>query len=400
MDGAFRPDDAAGVIEAVRLAAEAGTPIELVGGGTKRGLGRPVQAERTLDLSGLTGILLYEPDELVMAARPGTPLAEIEATLAAAGQALAFEPPDLGPLLGAPAGRGTIGGAFACNLGGPRRFKAGAARDHLLGFSAVNGRAEAFKSGGRVVKNVTGYDLCKLLAGSWGTLAVLTEVTFKVLPAPELGRTLIFRGLAAAEANAAMTAALATTAEVSGAAFLPAPPAGLLPGGTASATLLRLEGVAPSVEARTRILVDALAGQGEPALLDGPASAALWAAVRDAAPLAGGDRVLWRLSLPPAAGAAVAGRLVGEGGDYLLDWGGGLLWLALPPSADADAERVHRAAAEAGGHAMLVRASEAVRAAVPLFPPQPPALAALEARVKESFDPRRIFNPGRLRPGH
>src|SRR5829696_8465816 len=195
MTSTLRPASPQDVLNAVVWAAAEETPLEIVGHGSKRGVGRPVQAEWTLDLSGVTGITLYEPDELVLSARAGTPLAEIEALLAAHGQQLDFEPMDYGPIFGAESGRGTIGGTLASNLSGPRRLKAGAARDHILGVRAVSGRGEAFKSGGRVVKNVTGYDLSKGLAGSWGTLAVVTELTFKVLPRPESAATLVIAGL-------------------------------------------------------------------------------------------------------------------------------------------------------------------------------------------------------------
>jgi glycolate oxidase FAD binding subunit len=187
----FTPATAEETLNIVRWAAGEETPLEIVGHGSKRGIGRPSQAEHVLDLSQLSGVTLYEPEELVLSARAGTPLAEIEALLERHNQQLAFEPMDYGPLLGGEPGRGTIGGVLGANLSGPRRIKAGAARDHVLGVNAVSGRGEAFKSGGRVVKNVTGYDLSKGLAGSWGTLAVVTDVTFKVLPAAETERTLV-----------------------------------------------------------------------------------------------------------------------------------------------------------------------------------------------------------------
>ncbi|MFI4987883.1 MAG: FAD-binding protein, partial [Alphaproteobacteria bacterium] len=195
MPETLKPRDAEEVRALVEWAAAEGLPLELSGAGTKRGLGRPVQATHSVDLGGLTGVTLYEPEELVLSARTGTRLAAIEALLAEKRQALAFEPADLGPLYGAAAGAATIGGVIACNLSGPRRLKAGAARDHFLGFTAVNGRGELFKAGGRVVKNVTGYDLCKLLAGSHGTLAAMTDVTVKVLPAPERTESVIVLGL-------------------------------------------------------------------------------------------------------------------------------------------------------------------------------------------------------------
>ena len=218
----LKPRDAKDVEDAVQWALGAGKALEIVGQGTKRAIGRPAQSDLTLDLSGLSGVTLYEPEELVLSARAGTPLAEIEALVASTGQQLAFEPMDYGPLLGGAAGRGTIGGVLAANLSGPRRIKAGAARDHFLGFSAVSGRGETFKSGGRVVKNVTGYDLCKLMAGSWGTLAAMTEVTIKVLPQPETESTVIVRGLDDEAAMRAMTAAMGLPCDVSGAAHLPA----------------------------------------------------------------------------------------------------------------------------------------------------------------------------------
>src|SRR2546426_9872763 len=190
----FTPRDQKDVAAAVEWALAGGKTLEIVGGGSKREIGRAAQWDLTLDLSGLTGVTLYEPEELVLSAKAGTPLAEIEALTAAKGQMLAFEPIDYGPIFLSKAGRGTIGGVLAANLSGPRRIKAGAARDHFLGFSAVSGRAETFKSGGRVVKNVTGYDLCKLMAGFWGALAAKAEVTIKGLSRPGNQATVSFAG--------------------------------------------------------------------------------------------------------------------------------------------------------------------------------------------------------------
>src|SRR5215204_4341546 len=217
----LKPRDAKDVEDALQWALGEGKALEIVGQGSKRAIGRPAQTDLTLDLSGLSGVTLYEPEELVLSARAGTPLAEIEALIAAKGQMLAFDPMDYGPLLGGPSGRATIGGVLAANLSGPRRLKAGAARDHFLGFSAVSGRGEIFKSGGRVVKNVTGYDLCKILAGSFGTLAAMTKVTIKVLPRPETEATMLVLGLDDARANQAMSAAMASSCDVSAAAHLP-----------------------------------------------------------------------------------------------------------------------------------------------------------------------------------
>jgi glycolate oxidase FAD binding subunit len=274
------------------------------------------------------------------------------------------------------------------NLAGSRRLSAGAARDHLLGFSGVNGRGEAFKSGGRVMKNVTGYDLSKVLAGSWGTLAVLDEVSVKVLPAPDQTATLLLLGLDDAAAVRAMCAAMGSPHEVSGAAHVP------------GKTALRLEGVAPSVQARLKGLRDLMADAGakmeELGTLE---SRTFWREVRDVAPLnAGPDDIVWKISCPPTEGPAILARIKTRRptAHAFYDWSGGLIWLALPPSDDADHKVVREALGATGGHATLIRASEAVRAAVPVFHPQSAALVALAARVKESFDPKGLFNPGRM----
>ena len=251
MADTLKPRDAKDVEAAVQWALAEGKTFEVLGQGSKRGIGRAAQWDLSLDLSDLSGVTLYEPEELILSAKAGTPMAEIEALLAKHNQELAFEPIDYGPVFGAPAGRGTIGGALAANLAGPRRIKAGAARDHFLGVTAVSGRGETFKSGGRVVKNVTGYDLCKVLAGSYGTLAVMTDVTVKVLPRAETEQTVLVLGLDDAAATRAMSAAMNSSNDVSGAAHFPAPLAASIQAEAGRAiTALRLEGVAPSVAHR------------------------------------------------------------------------------------------------------------------------------------------------------
>jgi len=402
----LRPANAAELLDAVKDALADATALEIVGGGTKRDLGRPFQAGRRLETARLAGITLYEPGELVLSALAGTPLREIERTLAEQRQELAFEPPDLGPLYGLEPGRQSIGGVLAGNLSGPRRIKAGAARDHFLGFHAVSGRGEAFKSGGRVMKNVTGYDLSKLMAGSWGTLAVLSDVTLKVLPKPEKTRTVLVLGLEPTRAAAAMTAALTGPHDVSGAAHLPADLARLsvvsyVQGAGRAATALRLEGPPESVAHRCAELKKELAAFGAVEELHSTNSTALWREIRDAAFLvAPQDRPLWRVSVPPREGARVAAA-VAQAFDarWFMDWGGGLLWLSAPQElADAGAAAVRGAVGE-HGHATLYRAPADLRAQVPVFQPQAPALAALTQRVKDSFDPARILNPGRMYAG-
>lgn len=403
----LRPDSPDAVLQTVAWAAAEEATLEIAGHGTRRGVGRPVQAEHELDLSKLSGVTLYEPEELVLSALAGTPLAEIEALLARSGQMLAFEPMDFGPIFGASRGRGTLGGLLASNASGPRRLKAGAARDHVLGVKAVSGRGEAFKSGGRVVKNVTGYDLSKGLAGSWGTLAVVTEVTLKVLPRPETATTLVVAGLDDRSAVVTMCGAMGTPWEVSGAAHLPemvvaeVPDAAFASGGKA-ATLLRLEGFSDSVDYRAAKLTALVGRAGEVSVLEGDASAAVWRAVRDAEALGAGSSPLWRVSVAPSAGPGLVASLRDNHSiRYFFDWSGGLVWIDAEDSkSDGLAREIRIAVAAAGGgHATLMRGSNALRTSIAPFEPQPAPLAALSKRLKEQFDPRGILNPGRMVAG-
>jgi glycolate oxidase FAD binding subunit len=399
------PRDAQDVEQTIGWAVANAKTLEVIGHGTKRAIGRAAQWYATLDLSALSGITLYEPEELVLSAKAATPLAEIEALAAASHQELAFEPMDYGALLGGASGAGSIGGAIAANLSGPRRIKAGAARDHFLGFHAVSGRGETFKSGGRVVKNVTGYDLCKLLAGSWGTLAAMTDVTVKTLPRAETEQTILVLGLDDVTAPKALSAAMGSYGDVSAAAHLPAVAAGQIAelAGAAS-TAFRLEGVAPSVAQRKAILENLLAPFGTLGSLNEASSRALWRAIRDVKPFAAagrfGGRDIWRLSTAPAHGGDVGRALARKlDAEVLYDWAGGLIWAALPAADDASAAVVRTVVSAAGGHATLIRAPAAVRAAVAVFTPEPPPLAALTDRVRKSFDPQGVLNAGRLWAG-
>jgi len=393
----FRPKDEQELAAIVQHALEREEPLELVGGGSKRGLGRPLQTPHRLELAAFSGIRLYEPEELVLTAGAATPLGEIEAALDRANQMLAFEPGDWRELLGTTDATPTLAGVLACNLSGSRRIRQGAARDHFLGLKGVNGRGEAFKAGGRVVKNVTGYDLCKLMAGSYGTLAALTEVTVKVLPRPEATRTVVLHGLDDATALAAMTQTLNSAHEPSGAAHLPQG----FSGKDKPATMLRIEGPVPSVEARAASLKRELGGFGAADLLGDEPCRTLWQSLRDAGPLAAPQdraRIIWRVSIAPSAtpGFLVALRRALDL-RYFLDWGGGLVWLSVADAEDGGARAIRGALGS--GHATLIRASDALRASVPVFQPQPAAVAALSERVKDSFDPKRILNRGRMYRG-
>ncbi|WP_137177626.1 glycolate oxidase subunit GlcE [Roseomonas sp. AR75] len=390
------PTDEAGIAAAVIEARAAQSPLAIEGRGTKRALLRPVQAARTLSTRALTGITLYRPTELVLSARAGTTLAEIEAALAEKGQMLAPEPPDTRALFGATED-GTIGGIVATNLSGPRRITAGAIRDHLLGIRFVNGAGEVIHSGGRVLKNVTGLDLCKLLAGSHGTLGVLTEVTLKVLPAAETSASIGIRVPDITTGVKALSAGLGSPFGVTGAALIPA---FCGPDGPATTVaLMRLEDFADSVAYRSARLAEDLAPLGEVRVLDAAESTGLWTAIRDAQPLGVGDaEAVWRVSVRPSAGPGVVAAMAQAGGRCLLDWGGGLVWVAGPADAATHAAVV-AAATAARGTFTLFRAPEPLRAAVAVLPEEPPALAAIGARVKAALDPAGLFNPGRMRAG-
>ena len=402
----LEPSDAKQIAEIISWVVAEGDSLEIVAGGTKRALGRPMKTDHVLNVSGLSGIVEYEAAELVLTARPGEPLASIDAELAKKRQMLAFEPPDWRALLGAQ-GEQTLGGVIACNLAGSRRVRAGSARDYVLGFSAVNGFGEIWKAGGKVVKNVTGYDMCKLQAGAYGTLSALTEVTVKVMPKPEAACTIVLYGLADDVAVPVLADALNSPLEVSGAAHLPASAArrskvGAVSAGRGAATALRLEGPRPSVAYRSHAL-EALVGRG--ARLDTAQTEAFWSEVGAAQPLlARGPRIVWRLCPTPSRAPSVAQSIVSlmQSAEFFFDWGGGLIWLSLDAEEagpDAGASIVRSAVASAGGHATLAVASEAIRASVPVFEALSGGLAELTARVKKGFDPRGVLNPGRMQEG-
>lgn len=401
-----RPSDEKQLAEAIACAAAENQPLEIVAGGSKRALGRPTKAEHILDISQISGIVNYEAAELILTARPGTKLDVIRAALEAKGQMLAFEPPDWRALLGA-VGEPTLGGVLACNFAGPRRVRAGSARDYFLGFSAVNGLGEMWKAGGKVVKNVTGFDMSKLQAGAFGTLSVLTEVTLKVMPKPEAECTVLLHALGEGIAIETMSKALNTPFEVSGGAHLPAPAArrsGLptVAEGLGCVTALRIEGPRPSVAYRAET-IEKLFGRG--ARLDDAASQQFWKEVGDVRPLLPhGAGLVWRLCTTPSDASTLAYDLRARlhSAEAFFDWGGGLVWLCLDAGEagpDAGAAIVRGAVKRFGGHATLVVAPEHVRTTVPVFEPVAGPLANLSTRIKNGFDPSGVLNPGRMQEG-
>jgi glycolate oxidase FAD binding subunit len=383
----LRPTSGKHLADIVASAAAEGRWLALRGGGSKSAIGAPDARATVVDMTGFAGVIDYDPAELVLTLGAGTPLAEVKALVAGENQMLAFDPFDHGPIFGAPVGASTIGGVVAAGIAGSRRISAGGARDHLLGFAGVSGRGEQFVAGARVVKNVTGYDLPKLVCGSWGRLVAMTELTLKVLPRPRESATQVFHGFPLSDALTIITAAMRSRASVAAAAYIP----GHLRGGPAI-TALRLEGFGPSIKARMAMLDELLARFGKAVSISNAEADALWSDLHTLAPL-DDERPLWRISLPANGCAKLIAALQSARARYLVDWAGSLIWL----TCDAVPERVRSTASSVGGHAMLVRADAVTRAVSPAFHPQPRALAALEARVRRAFDPAGVFETGRFR---
>lgn len=382
----FSPSSEEELAGFVAESAGAGRRLAIRGGGT-RPVGRPVEADATVSLQGMSGITLYEPAALTIGAKAGTPLAEIEAALAAENQHLPFEPADWRALLGT-SGEPTIGGAYAAGVSGPRRIQAGALRDSAIGVRFVDGTGTIVKNGGRVMKNVTGYDLVKLMAGSWGTLGIVTELFFKVLPKPETSATVSLRGLDDATAVAALSAALGSPFDVTGAAHLP---------GDEPRTIARLEGFTNSIAYRTGELAKTLSGFGKAEILDAAATAALWRSVRDVEAFAGRPGAVWRISTRPSRGTAVVTQVRQVmPAEAIYDWGGGLVWLLVADEGDCGAAAIRSAVAAQGGHATLLRASAENRTAARVFDPENRAISHISKQIAAKFDPGVIFNRGLL----
>ncbi|MCF6234270.1 MAG: FAD-binding protein [Rhodobacteraceae bacterium] len=373
----MRPESEA---ELAACVAEAQGPLAVVGGGTR---GVSLSGEG-LCTAGLSGIELYEPGALTLVVKAGTPVAEIETVLAQQNQRLAFEPVDYRGISGVD-GVATIGGVVAGNISGPRRVQVGACRDFLLGVRFVDGNGVVLRNGGRVMKNVTGYDLVKLMAGSWGTLGVLSEVALKVLPQAETQATVRIHGLDTAKAVQVMSRALGSPFEVSGAGFDP----------EARAVMLRLEGFEASVAYRAGRLREILRGFGESIVMDAAQSAGIWQKLRDVKAFHGCDGDVWRLSVKPSQAPELVARL--EADAFMLDWGGGLIWARVPEGTDLRA-RTGQFNGQFEGHATLVRASAATRARLGMFQMMSPPLEAINAGLRARFDPKGIFNQGLMTP--
>ena len=370
------------IAEFVHAARADRSPFEIVAGGTRRAVGNPLGELSQLDVSGLSGILKYEPEELIITAAPATPLAEIVSVLAARNQRLGFDPADWSQLLGSN-GVATLAGAMSCDASGSGRLRHGPARDSLLGFHGVNGQGAFFRAGSKVVKNVTGFDLPKLVCGAFGTLCVLTEVTFRVYPRPSHFAILVMPDVLPEIGFSALRKIAQSALEPAGLAYLPGNIAPAMGQGSA---LIRLEGASQPLEEKIA-LAHGLLGNAMTRLEGDDPFGAIGSGEKFAR--IPGD--IWRVMIAPSEAPRVAKEL--NASHWLGDLAGGLLWLAAPSS---DAVRIRGIAAAAQGQAMLLRASAATRAAIGLYAPQPPALAALNRSVRAAFDPLSLFNPGRL----
>ena len=393
------PTSSEELIEIVSQANSDHKALEILGAGTKRGVGYDVISEFQLNTSKLSGIKEYTASELVMSVNAGTSLKVVKAALQEHGQMLAFEPADYSALL-TTSGDQTMGGIFAANLSGSRRLVAGAARDGLLGINFVNGKGQLIKTGGKVMKNVTGLDLVKLLAGSWGTLGVMADVTFKVLPKQDVTATLLIHGLSDQDASQVMAYAMAQTVEVSSAAHLPQSLSGSILSGKFSGksiTMLRLEGLELSVKIRKEKLQNVMQTFGDMTWLDTSASQTLWTEISDVKPLYGKtDASIWRVSVAPSDGHKLVAELDKNSDiDAFYDWQGGLVWIAInsPENSDAVRQAVQKIG---GGYATLLQKDAAYDDTVDVFEPQNIAVAALSKRIKLQFDPNNILNPGRM----
>lgn len=380
----FRPSNTEALCEIVVQAAVDGRPLEARGGGSKRDIGTYGRRTTIVDLGAFGGVIDYEPSELVLTVGPATPLVDVETLLASRGQMLAFEPWDHGVLFGKGTGAATIGGIVAAGIAGPRRLSAGGARDHLLGFAAVSGRGEMFKGGGKVVKNVTGYDLAKVMTGSWGQLAIMTELTLKVMPRPRAMTTLVLPGLSASAAIMAMSQAMGSRCAVAAAAHLPGQ------AGMAGYTALRLEGFRESVDFRVQELSELMVEFAHGTILGDDEAATLWDDIRAVRPLADSES-LWRVHVAPSRATTFADVAAQLGGRCLYDWAGALVWVGATSGID-----IRAAATSCDGHAMLMRAPAAMRAAISVRNPEHPAVAALSARLKHAFDPAGVLDPNRF----
>jgi glycolate oxidase FAD binding subunit len=389
----FAPASEADAAAIVADAYDRKRMLAVEGLGSKRAMGRLCEPSGVLKLALLDGIVAYEPDELVITARAGMKLSDIEASLAEKNQCLAFEPSNWSL---DPTAEATIGGTVAAGVAGARRVVMGGARDHLIGFRAINGTGSIFKAGGRVVKNVTGYDLPKLAAGSFGTLFALTEVTLRCYPRTAVPTSVVITDLSVEQGCRLLRKAVASPWEATGFCYLPRAALDRLDmegERPESLTAIRFEGSSHSMAARAQGFLQALAPEGK--ILSDACLPLLWSEIAQLKPFRRAN-ILWRVSVPPAV-APHALKLF-RPDCFAVDWAGGLLWIEHnEPSLTAN--EVQAIARDLEGHAMLFHGPDEMRRTSAIFAPLDEATTALMQRLKQAFDPGGVFNPGRMYAG-
>ena len=386
-------------------------PIELIGSGSKRKIGKPLQCSKTLSLTKLNGIIEYLPEELYIKVKACTSIQQIEEELKKNKQQLAFEPIDFGYLFNGKSNYGTAAGQVACNISGSRRFKVGSVRDHVLGFRGVNGKGEIIKSGGNVVKNVTGYDLSKLVCGSYGTLIALTEITFKVLPAPEASKTLIIHDKKIEPATFLLEQAISSSNDISGAAFFPIEPK--VPGCVmniektfklndlkygGSLTAIRIEGSKKSINLRIQNLIDELKIVNfDISILDTYQSEIFWNKVKSLEFFSSSKNNILRIVIPPSECVQLVYQLSNKF-KYYLDWGGALMWMEAFELSEEMFESIRKKVVKLGGYVVMIKNSDYLPYVEDVFTTNRDRFN-ISQNIKKSFDPKRILNPGKMYTG-
>ncbi len=378
-------------------------PIQIVGTGTKNEIGKKLQCAKILDMSNISGIIEYKPEELYITVKAGTPIKLVQDELRKNNQHLAFEPTNFSEIFNKSLSEGTIGGTLSCNFSGSRRFKVGSARDHILGFKGYNGKGEKIKSGGTVVKNVTGYDLSKLVTGSFGTLLALSEITLKVLPIQADIKTIIISGLALENSLGIMDSAISSSNDPSGAVFYPANLRNNFvfndlthPG---SITAIRIEGTKTSTEQIVNNLFENLVlKEKKTTILDITQSEIFWEETRAIKVFAKNEKNILRAVVPPSETVNLINRLKTFHSSYFIDWGGSLIWLELDYLSHQKIEQIRKRVVEANGYLTVIKSPENIKSSSEIFTIDPIKFK-ISQNLKKSFDPKRIFNPGKMYTG-
>jgi len=401
--GILKPENENDLQEIIRHCYKKNLPIEIVGTGTKNEIGKKLQCAKILDMSKISGIIEYKPEELYITVKAGTPIKIVQDELKKNNQHLAFEPTNFSEIFKKDSNEGTVGGTLSCNFSGSRRFKVGSGRDHILGFKGYNGRGEKIKSGGTVVKNVTGYDLSKLVTGSFGTLMILSEITLKVLPLQTDVKTIIISGLALEHAIGTMGSSMSSSNDPSGVVFYP----GSLRNNfvfndlthQGSITAIRIEGTKTSAEQRINNLFSNLSlEETKTTILDNTQSEIFWEDTRALKVFSKNEKNILRAVVPPSETVNLINRLKTFHPSYFIDWGGSLLWLELDYLSNQKIDQIRKRVLAAGGYLTVIKSPPNIKSSSEIFTIDPIKFK-ISQNIKKSFDPKRIFNPGKMYTG-